>query len=270
MTDFIAGYQRHLLDLSRSASTIETYIGVLRHMDRELQHGLLAACEDELRDWIFTPERSRATRSLYVTIVAGFFGWASDPDLPRRLDFNPSLKLPRPTRVKGLPRPIPEDQHFDILAHARRPYLIWFIIASYTGARCIEIAALDREHITKESVWLQGKGDKDRYVPTHPLVLQLARELPAGPVATDADGARLTRQQVAHRGNYELQAVLGFKGVSMHRLRHTFGTGAYAACRDLRAVQELMGHASSSTTEGYVQASTASMRSAVLGLPVAA
>jgi integrase len=270
-THFLVDYEQHLQELSRSAGTIGTYMGILRHMDRTLPGGLMHACEDELRTWIFTPGHGQATRSLYVTAAVGFFGWASDPDKDgKRLDYDPSRKLPRVSPPKHLPRPIVADELFDILARAERPYRDWFTIAAYTGARCIEIAALDRGHIGKRSVRLHGKGDKERYVPTHPLVWELAQRLPAGPVAVDRDGMRLNRQQVANWGNYRLKHVLGYMQISMHRLRHTFGTAAYEACRDLRAVQELMGHASSATTEGYVQASKESMRQAVLGLPVAA
>lgn len=271
MIDFLAGYEQHLRELTRSDSTIDTYMGILRNMNRSLPRGLIYACEDELRSWIFVPGHGQATRSLYVTVATGFFGWASDPDKDDgRLNYDPSRKLPRVASPKRLPRPITEEQLFDILARAEQPYRDWFVIAAYAGARCIEISALDQAHIGKQSVWLHGKGDKERYVPTHPLVWELAQRLPAGPVAVDHDGTRLTRQQVAGRGKYRLQNILGYKDVSMHRLRHTFGTAAYEACRDLRAVQELMGHESSKTTEGYVQASKASMRQAVLGLPVAA
>lgn len=271
MTDFLAGYEQHLRELSRADGTIETYMGILRHMDRTLPDGLIYACEEELRAWIFTDEHGPATRGLYSTVAVGFFGWASDPDKDDgRLDYDPSRKLPRVPKPKHLPRPITDGQLFDILARAEQPYLNWFTIAAYAGARCTEVAALDREHITKQSIWLHGKGSKERYVPTHPLVWKLAQQLPAGPVAVDGDGTRLSRRQVARRGNYRLQNILGYADVSMHRLRHTFGTAAYEACHDLRAVQELMGHESSSTTEGYVQASKASMQRAVLGLPVAA
>lgn len=268
---FLADYEQHLRELTRADGTVETYMGILRHMDRTLPDGLIYACEDELRAWIFTVGHGQATRSLYGTVAVGFFGWASDPDKDDgRLDYDPTRKLPRVPQPKRLPRPVPEEQLFDILTRAAQPYRDWYLIATYAGARCTEVAALDREHITKQSVWLHGKGSKQRYVPTHPLVWQLAQELPAGPVAVDRDGNRLTRQQVSRRGNRQLQAALGCVGVSMHRLRHTFGTAAYDACHDLRAVQELMGHENSTTTEGYVQASKASMRQAVLGLPVAA
>lgn len=267
--DLIAGFERHLHDLGRAGSTIDDYMGILRRMNKELPAGLAAACEEELREWIYIPGRARSTRKHYRTAASLFFAWCTDPDDPH-LDYDSARKLPIVSVPRGRPRPVPAGQHADILARAQKPYRDWFIIASCAGARCIEIAALDREHITEHSTWLQGKGDKDRYVPTHPLVWALAQDLPAGPVARDYDGSRLSRQKVSHRGNHQLRSVLGYPGVSMHRFRHTFGTEAYEACKDIRAVQELMGHGSISTTEIYVAVSEATMRRAVLGLPVAA
>lgn len=268
--ELITQFERHLRDLDRATSTVRAYVDVLTRLDRELPYGLTAACTDELSDWIYIDGRSRATRSLYRTIVAGFFAWVTDPEDPDPadpvLDYNPARRLPKVTVPKGRPRPVPSAQQFDILARARQPYLDWFVLCFYAGARCVEVSRLDREDITEESVLLRGKGDRDRYVPTHPRVWALAQHLPAGAVARDAGGRRLNRQQVAHRGNHQLRTVLGYPGVSMHRLRHTFLTGAYEACRDIRAVQELAGHASVATTQGYVAVSEATMRSAVASL----
>lgn len=263
--ELITQFERHLRDLDRATSTIQAYVDLLGRLNRELPYGLTAACTDELSDWIYIDGRSRATRSLYRTIVVGFFAWATDPDDPR-LDYDPARRLPKVSVPAGRPRPVSPDQQFDILARAQRPYRDWFDLCFYAGARCVEVSRLDREDITEESVLLRGKGDRDRYVPTHPRVWALAQHLPPGAVARDAGGRRLNRQQVAHRGNHQLRTVLGYPGVSMHRLRHTFLTGAYEACRDIRAVQELAGHASVATTQGYVAVSEATMRSAVASL----
>jgi integrase/recombinase XerC len=263
--ELIAQYERHLRDLRRATSTITAYVDVLTRADRELPVGLLSACTDELAEWIYTDDRSRATRSQYRTIIAGFFAWACDPDDPV-LDYDPARRLPKVRVPRGRPRPVAPGQQLDILTRAQRPFRDWFVICLYAGARCIEVAQLDREDITQDSVLLKGKGDMNRYVPTHPMVWELARQLPRGPVAVDQDGSRLDRRQISHRGNYHLSSALGYRGVSMHRLRHTFLTGAYDACKDIRAVQALAGHASVATTQVYVAVSEATMRSAVASL----
>jgi integrase/recombinase XerC len=168
-------------------------------------------------------------------------------------------------------RAIDDEQLRSILGRARQPYVDWFKIAAYTGARCIEISNLDREHITKEEAWIHGKGRKDRLVPTHPLVWEMVQHLPAGPVAVDADGGRLDRRQISQRGNYYITHTLKIAGVTMHDLRRWFGTRTYEASGcDIRAVQELLGHAQVNTTQRYIATSAKRKAAAVAGLPLAA
>lgn len=266
--DLIADYVRHLSDLGRAESTIVTYTDVLQRMDKYLPYGLVSACQEELHDWIFSDSHGKAHRKLCRIIANGFYEWATDPAYPR-LDFNPAAGLPVVSAPRGRPNPITEHQKIEILARAARPHRDWFLAACFTGARCTELANLDREHITERRVLLHGKGGKTRYVPTHPLVWALAQELPPGPLATDRHGNRLTRQQVSHRGNYQLQKVLGLAGVHMHRLRSTFGTEAYEATRDILAVQRLLGHASPTTTQIYVEVGDEALERAVAGLRAA-
>lgn len=271
MTALIDGYEEHLRELRRAKRTIVTYMEILTRMDRELPMGLTAACTDELQDWIFTDERGPATHNLYRVVAGGFFAWAADPDKPSpRLSYDPARKLPRVNVPRGRARPVPREQLFDIIARAEQPYRDWIVIATYLGARCCEVSALDRQHITEERTWLQGKGGRNRYVPTHPMVLELAKRLPPGPVARDHDGSRLTGRQVSNRGGHHLRRLLGRGGVSMHRFRHTYGTEVYEHCKDIRVVQELLGHASVATTQIYIGVNQQAMQRAVLGLPTAA
>lgn len=272
MTALIADYARHLSDLCRATSTIDTYLDVLHRIDRALPYGLANACEDELREWIYSDGHGPAYRKLCRIIVNGFFEWASDPGAPR-LDFNPATALPLVSAPPGRPNPVVAEQQIEILARAGRPHRDWFLLASYTGARCTELANLDREHITERRVLLHGKGGKLRHVPTHPVVWALAQQLPPGPVAVEyrgrLRGTRLTRQEISHRGNYHLQRVLGLAGVHMHRLRATFGTQAYEATRDILAVQRLLGHSSPTTTQIYVEVGDDALVRAVAGLRAA-
>lgn len=263
MTNLIDEYERHLIGLGRAAATRESYISTLRRADTDLDAGLLSACTDELQDWIFTDNHMPATRALYRAAIAGFFAWATDPDEPR-LDYDPARRIPAVHVQPGRPRPVPAPQLAGILASAPRPFFLWYVAASHAGARCIEIAQLDRDDITEDETLLRGKGGKSRLVPSHALVWQLAQELPPGLVAGGLD-----RRQVSSRGNAHLDR-LGFPTVTMHRLRHTFLTSAYDACKDIRAVQRLAGHSSVSTTQIYVEAREDVMRLAVAGLPVVA
>lgn len=265
--DLIADYEKHLRRLGRAKATITSYVDTLRRMDRELPGPLICALPEELEDWLYREEWSKATRHQRRAAVVDFFRFASSSKRRVRLDWNPAAELPPINVPGGRPRPAPTSAVGALLG-AREPYRTWFVLAAFTGARCCEIADLDREDIGEEDTELHGKGDKLRSVPTHPLVWALAQSLPPGPVAVAAGGWRLTRADVSLRGNREIDRM-GHGEVTMHRLRSWFGTQAYEASgNDIRAVQELLGHASVATTQIYVAPSRRGMARGVAGLPV--
>lgn len=276
--DLIAEYERHLRRLDRSPNTIACYIRTLRQADRELPEGLVLATAEELEDWLFSTsparrgggERGKTTRSQYVQILKGFGRWSTDPKRPERirLDFDATAELAdlQPAKVK--PKPTREDDLAQMLRNVGAPYSVWILLAAYGGLRCIEISRIDREDITAERIWLHGKGDKERYVPTHPLIWDAVKDLPGGPLAVGEDGSRLSPTQVGHRGNYRIRKA-GVRGTSMHKLRTRFGTQTYDATRDLVAVQELLGHSGPNVTRRYVEVNRDRMATAVAALPVA-
>lgn len=254
----------------RAASTIDLYTDVLRRLDRDLPYGLNRACEEELDAWIFGRGLSPGTQKLYRAVLRGYFRFCFDPRRPRLKGINPAELLDPVSVEKGRPRPIPPEQYADILNRAAEPYRTWFLLASLTGARCCELADLDRADITRDSVLLHGKGGKDRRVPTHPDVWQVARALPPGPVLRTAAGGRMDRKQVSDRGRWHMQHTLGHRDVSMHRWRHTALTEVYDECHDLLVARDFAGHASVATTEIYVAPRESAMRRAVAGLRRAA
>lgn len=278
MADLIAEYERHLRRLDRSPNTITCYIRTLRQADRELPEGLASATTEELEDWLFSTsparrgggERGKTTRSHYVRILKGFGKWSTDPKRAERLrrDFDATAELAdlKPAEVK--PKPTREDSLAELLRKVGAPYATWILLGAYGGLRCIEISRIDREDITDERIWLHGKGDKERFVPTHPLIWEAVRDLPPGPIAVDDAGTRLTPTQVGHRGNYRIRKA-GVRGTSMHKLRTRFGTKTYDATRDLVAVQELLGHSGPNVTRRYVEVNRDRMAAAVAGLPIA-
>lgn len=259
MIDLIGDYETHLRALRRRPSTIQLYGSVLRRMDDQLPSGLLSAYREELHAWVFGTERKDATYKLYVTIVQGFMEFATDTDRAIHLDHNEAAKLPRVGGSPSRPKPIPADRLAGIRAAASKPWNLYFDLALLGGLRCIEIAQLDRDDVTEEDILLHGKGGKDRRIPTHPAIWSKVRDLAAGRVTA------LNRRQLSALGRQKLHRM-GFP-YSMHQLRHTFATAVYASAgRDLRVVQELLGHASVATTQRYVDVSGDQKTAAVRGL----
>jgi integrase/recombinase XerC len=256
--DLLSDYRRALAAHGHAKGTIDTYLVILRRLDRELPYGLAGAHTDELAEYALTAQRSPATRALYRAALRSFFGWATDPRDPR-LDYDPSRHLPAQRVPRGTARPVSDRQLAAILAWAREPYRTWYVLAAYAGLRCVEIAALRRDDVTPETVYVHGKGGHTRTVPTHPLVWATVKDLPDGPLAP------ANRKAIAGRGNRHLRSIAA--RATMHQLRKWYGTTALDACGNLRVVQDLLGHASPATTAVYTAVSTRQQRSAVLALP---
>jgi integrase/recombinase XerD len=136
-----------------------------------------------------------------------------------------------------------------------------------TGARISEAVGLDRRDLdlsADPAVLLSGKGGKQRFVPvgsyaTRALEAYLVRGRPAlaagarrpgNAVFLNARGGRLTRQG-AWGVLGEAANRCGQEGVSPHTLRHSFATHLLDGGADIRVVQELLGHASVTTTQVY-------------------
>jgi integrase len=268
--DLIAEYRQHLIERRRAETTIQGYISILRHMDRELPAGFAAATTDELQAWIYSPERS-GTPEHYVTVVRGFSKWATDPRRPR-LDFDPTEELPTSSSGTQHPtRAATPDEIDDIFANcANDSHIDLFTLAAFGGFRCVEISRCDREHIGQDQIVIHGKGGKSSVIPTHPLLWARFKDHPGGPlILTRYGGERLSRQGVVNRGAYAL-ARLGYAGrLSMHSLRKFFGTQVYEGSgRDIRVAQSLLRHAWITTTQKYVEVDKSRRVSAVLSLGI--
>ena len=132
------------------------------------------------------------------------------------------------------------------------------------GLRIGEALGLDRGQVPEEedSIVVTGKGDKQRLVPVLPVVSSAIRDYveacpfdlaPDGPLFVGKRGKRL-RARVIQRQMGILRARLGLpETATPHALRHSFATHLLAGGGDLRTIQELLGHASLSTTQRYTE-----------------
>lgn len=133
------------------------------------------------------------------------------------------------------------------------------------GIRVSELTSLDLANIDLEGglVRVVGKGNKERIVPLgsharQAIAAYLAdRGNPsaAAPLLINARGGRLTSRSVARIVDKYILKLATVKKISPHTLRHTFATHLLEGGADLRAIQELLGHASLSTTQKYTHVS---------------
>ncbi|MCB2223043.1 MAG: site-specific tyrosine recombinase XerD [Actinobacteria bacterium] len=191
-------------------------------------------------------------------------------------DTDPTLLLEAPRRGRSLPKALPVEDVIRLLEAPdpsdplgrRDRALLEFLYA--TGARVAEAVALDQLDLdlADRSALVTGKGGKQRLVPLGgPAVAAIEAWLPdrlrlrragrdTGAVFLNARGGRLSRQGVFDLvRKHARRAGLDPGAVSPHVLRHSMATHMVEGGADLRTVQELLGHASISTTQIYTSVS---------------
>jgi integrase/recombinase XerC len=138
------------------------------------------------------------------------------------------------------------------------------------GLRISEALGLARRDAPKPggSLRVRGKGNKTRVVPVLPIVAEAIQDYikalpiscePEGPLFLGAKGKRLSPRLV-QLAMQKLRLQLGLpETATPHALRHSFATHLLAGGADLRAIQELLGHASLSTTQRYTEVDAAQL-----------
>jgi integrase/recombinase XerC len=191
---------------------------------------------------------------------------------------NAAAEVQSPKLPKTLPKPIPEGEAASLMVAPSEVTILGLrdraILELLYGAglRVAELCALDLGHVDLRARELRafGKGSKERIVPVGEqaraameayLIRRgelLAKKRPnQAPEAAflNQRGGRVTARTIArHLNRYVLTAALP-RHVSPHALRHSFATHLLNAGADLRAIQELLGHASISTTQRYTAVS---------------
>ena len=220
-----------------------------------------------------------ATVARKLAAIRGLFDFLVRTE---RVGQNPADLVSSPKREEKLPQVLSTEQMRSLLEGipARTPLELrdraMLELAYSCGLRCEEIVNLDLGAFDFESDLLRvlGKGSKERLLPVgEPARKALERYCERGRHALVADprepalflsksGRRLSNSDVTRRlGLWVREAALS-AGVSPHSLRHSFATHLLEGGADLRVIQELLGHASISTTQVYTRVDAARLRDA--------
>jgi integrase/recombinase XerC len=228
------------------------------------------ASQSDLRAWM-AEERGRglSARSLAraLSAVKGFTAWAAD-----RCDADAAtvLSARAPKFRRKLPRPLSEEGAGAILteigADAREDWIAARDTAVATllyglGLRISEALALTgADHPLPGVLRITGKGGKTRLVPVIPAAAQAVADYvarcpfelaPDAPLFRGARGGAVNPRLI-QAAMERARLRLGLPATATpHALRHSFATHLLSAGGDLRAIQELLGHASLSTTQAY-------------------
>jgi integrase/recombinase XerC len=209
----------------------------------------------------------------HLSTLRSFFRWACREG---HLEKNPAKGVPAPRVPKTLPRALTLADTENLLdtddetGFVERDRALFELLYA-TGLRVSEAAGLDLEDVdfSARLARVTGKGGKERIVPFGSAAAESLEEyLPARaqrrrgyegpsersagePLFVNARGGRLTTRSMARLLKQRLRAAGLPPEISPHALRHTFATHLLEAGADLRAIQELLGHASLSTTQKY-------------------
>ncbi len=225
------------------------------------------------------PPLGSTSRARTIVAVRGFHKFAVLDGLATH---DPASVVKPPSPARRLPKALPLSEVEAILEAASAPGTPLSIrdralleLLYGTGARISEAVGLDVDDIDLEigQVLLRGKGSKERIVPIGSYAraalasyLDDARRdllgptTPTGAVFLNSRGGRLSRQSAWAVLVKAAQHAGITKDVSPHTLRHSFATHLLDGGADVRVVQELLGHASVTTTQVYTLVTVDNLR----------
>ena len=273
--DEIAFFEFQAIEKSGSPRTLANYRDALAAYQKWRGNrfgGWRSEEADHFRDYLFELMKQgfkRATIRLKFAALRSFYKFLV---LRRGMARSPvaEVQLPKPERglpviltikqideLLGMPLQGEPDQKFPPWLPLRDAAILELFYSC--GLRISELLALDVKHIDfiSETVKVMGKGSRERIVPIGGPALSAIQRyrqqaaVVSGPLFLSTRLRRITQQAVDQLlKKYLKRSSIPF-AISPHKLRHSFATHLLDAGADLRSVQELLGHASLSTTQIY-------------------
>ena len=222
---------------------------------------------------------SASSAARTVVAVRGFHRFCVGDGLT---EADPAAAVRPPTPAKRLPKALPLSDVEAILEAAGAPGTTLAVrdralleVLYGTGARISETVGLDVDDLdlVDRTVLLRGKGGKERLVPIGSYAAEavegylvrgrpelVAAATPAGALFLNSRGGRLSRQSAWSVLVKAAERAGVTRDVSPHTLRHSFATHLLDGGADVRVVQELLGHASVTTTQVYTLVTVDNLR----------
>ncbi|MBD8869046.1 tyrosine recombinase XerC [Nocardioides donggukensis] len=291
MVAVLGDYERHLVsERDLAPHTVRAYLGDVRtllvHAGRLGHAGVDTLDLRSLRSWLAlqqTTGRSRTTLARRATAARVFTAWLLRSG---RAEVDAGALLGSPRAGRPLPEVLRPDEARALVESAAaaaddgspvglRDVAILELLYA-TGIRVGELCGLDVDDLDFERNVLRvlGKGRKERTVPFgHPAARAVRRWLEDGRPSLRVEGAgaalllgargrRIDQRAVRRIVHARVAEVPGAPDLGPHGLRHTAATHLLEGGADLRTVQELLGHASMSTTQIYTHVSSERLRTA--------
>ncbi len=277
------------LDVQRglSAHTVRAYTGDVRSLlSRAVETGVRSLEDVDiavLRDWLAdlgARDLARTTMARRGAAARAFFAWTTSTG---RTAHDPALRLASPKVARHLPTVLAVDAATHLMETARaaaadgdparlREWVAVEVLYA-SGLRVAELVGTDVDDVDlgERTLRVLGKGAKERVVPFGvPAGRALRRWLdvgrPAlvvadsGPALLLGDRGHRWGQRQARETVHRLAALAGVDDIAPHDLRHSAATHLLQGGSDLRSVQEVLGHATLSTTQRYTHVSADRLR----------
>ncbi len=287
LAESLGNWQQYLKsEKNVSRHTLRAYAGDLSQFITFLAHHKARAINisdvsganlNDFRSWMSRQTingRANASRARTLSGLKNFLSWMDKQGIAH----NAAIKSVRtPKMPRKLPRPLPESQTFNILTQSgdggdwvdlRNRAL--FTLLYGCGLRIDEALGLDIVDLPRDGfLRVVGKGRKERQVPVLPMVItaiDLYRaacpyaETSTRPLFVGEKNGKRLHQGVAQKTMRDLRRLLGLpETATPHALRHSFASHLLQNGANLREIQELLGHASLSTTQRYTDVNAAEM-----------
>jgi integrase/recombinase XerC len=285
-----------------SAHTVKAYVADVRQALDRLAAGLLRERQDSLPEPLDAAPANAALEPVHLDAarVRAYLAFLnasgrSPRSVARKLaalrsfarylrqrgwlEADPTAAVRAPRAGRRLPRFVPEEDLLRLLEgswedspRGRRDRAVFELLYG-TGMRLSELVGLDREDVDlrARTARVLGKGSKERIVIfggaareallAHMEELRRSGEPSAGPLFPGRRG-RISPRSVQRLVKARLSSLSRSSGHSPHALRHSFATHMLDHGADIRVIQELLGHASLSTTQVYTHVSIETLRKA--------
>lgn len=285
MDDAIQAYLMHLqVERNASPETIRNYRSDLQQFRRFLRRSdttrtrVERITSDDVRAYLHNLDQQGDKASSLARKLACLRSFFRFLECEGMVPANPAVSLRSPKLPKPLPRVLTKDDAAALMdlpngqtSLSLRDRALLETLYS-TGARVSEVVGLNRGDLNEMDglVCLRGKGRKERVVPIGDVALQAIQAYRkslrppspssqlSAPIFVNHRGGRITTRSVARIVSRYSSRLAG-GAVSPHALRHSCATHLLDEGADLRSIQDMLGHASLSTTQKYTHVATAQL-----------
>lgn len=260
----VQAWRNHLRVEGKSPNTIKMWTCAIRVGRRHTGVPVLAMTPDLLCEWL-AGYASAQTRASYLGAWRSLDAFAKQRKM--RKGRGPTKGVRRPKVPVRAPNPMPD---YDLAAMVAAAKDAWdreiVLLGVLAGCRREEITRVHTDDVDLAAGTLRivGKGDKERFVPLHPLLREVAlTKAPGWWFPSPRRAGRPLDVNTVHDRVKRMCRRAGIKEWSAHPMRHSFATNALATGTDVRVLQVLMGHANITDTQRYAAVSLPQMRAAI-------